>query len=63
MTYTYIPKPVETIADIEKKIEIEAQNLMYFEYKNKEEAFREARIYIENKYKDVVSKLKSQGIY
>ncbi len=60
---TYVPKPVETFADIEKKIEIEAQNLMYFEYKNKDEAFKEAKIYIEEKYKDVVSRLKEQGLY
>lgn len=60
---TYVPKPVETFADIEKKIEIEAQNLMYFEYKNKYEAFKEAKIYIEEKYKDVVCRLKEQGIY
>lgn len=60
---TYVPKPVETFADIEKKIEIEAQNLMYFEYKNKDEAFKEAQIYIEEKYKDVVSRLKEQGLY
>ncbi len=59
----YVPKPVETVADIEKKIEIEAQNLMYFEYKHKEEAFKEAKIYIEEKYKDVVANLKAQGLY
>lgn len=60
---TYKPRTVETKADIDKKIEIEAQNLMYFEYKNKDEAFKEARLYIEEKYKDVVENLKQQGKY
>ncbi len=59
----YKPHTVENKADINKKIEIEAQNLMYFEYKNKEEAFKEARIYVENKYKDIVDELKKQGKY
>lgn len=63
MSYTYIPKPVETKADIDKKIEIEAQNLMYFEYMKKDEAFKEARTYIEEKYKDVVENLRKQGLY
>ncbi len=60
---SYVPSPVATKEDIDKKIEIESANLMYFEYKNKNEAFKEARLYIENKYQDVVLKLKSQGLY
>ncbi len=63
MTNIYVPPPVETKADIQKKIEIEAQNLMYFEYMPKEQAFKEATQYVENKYKDVVLKLKQVGEY
>jgi hypothetical protein len=63
MIDTYVPPPVETKDDIQKKIEIEAQNLMYFEYMDKDQAFKEARKYVENKYKDVVLKLKQAGEY
>lgn len=60
---SYVPRPVTTKADINKKIEIEAANLMHFEFKHKEEAFKEARAYVEAKYKDVVAELKNQGMY
>lgn len=60
---SYVPCPVTTKADIDKQIEIEAANLMYLEFKRKEEAFKEAKIYIENKYKALVEELKSQGQY
>jgi hypothetical protein len=60
---SYVPSPITSKADIDKKIEIEAANLMYLEFKNKEEAFKEAKIYIENKYKDLITELKSQGKY
>ncbi len=63
MTNLYVPPPVETKADIQKKIEIEAQNLMYFEYMEKEQAFKAAKQYVENKYKDVVLNLKKIGEY
>lgn len=59
----YVPRLVETVADIEKKIEIEAANLMYFDRLTKEEAFVSARKYIEEKYKDVVEKLRHEGKY
>lgn len=59
----YVPKKVETKADIDKQIEIEAANLMYFQYMKKEEAFKEATTYIEEKYKDVVLDLKNKGLY
>lgn len=63
MTYVYVAPKVETKDDIIKKIEIEAQNLMYFEYMKKDEAFREAKKYVEQKYDDIVQKLKSEGKY
>lgn len=62
MDHTKI-KPVEHKADIDKQIEIEAASLMYFDFKKREEAFREARNYVENKYKEVVEKLKAAGKY
>lgn len=37
-------------AEFEKRVEIEAQNLMYFEYMDKHKAFNEARNYIESKF-------------
>lgn len=55
----YKVKPVETRADIEKQIEIEAANLMRFDFKRKDEAFKEAKAYIEKKYQDVVEKLQT----
>lgn len=60
---TYVPHPVETKDDINKQIEIEAANLMYFEYMKKDEAFKEAKKYIENKYQSVIEQLKAQGKY
>jgi len=59
----YVAKKVETKADIDKQIEIEAANLMYFQYMKKEEAFKEATIYIEEKHKDIVLSLKNKGLY
>jgi hypothetical protein len=63
ITMSYVPKTVATKADIDKKIEIEAANLMHFDFKSKDDAFKEAKIYIENKYQDVVAHLKNQGLY
>lgn len=63
MNYVYVAPKVETKDDLNKKIEIEAQNLMYFEHMKKDEAFKEAKNYIESKYKDVVQKLKTEGKY
>jgi hypothetical protein len=60
---SYVPCPVTTKADIDKQIEIEAANLMYLDFKRKDEAFKEATSYIENKYKTLVDELKSQGKY
>lgn len=60
---SYVQCPVTTKADIDKKIEIEAANLMHLEFKHKDEAFKEAKYYIENKYKSLVEELKSQGKY
>ena len=37
-------------ADFEKRVEIEAQNLMYFEYMKKQEAFAQARRTVAEKY-------------
>lgn len=59
----YVPRVVETVADLEKKIEIEAANLMYFDRLTKEEAFASAKKYIDEKYKDVVEKLRNEGKY
>ncbi len=60
---SYVPKPIETKEDINKQIEIEAANLMYFKYMRKEEAFKEARKYIEQKYTTIVEDLKSKNQY
>jgi hypothetical protein len=38
------------IEEFEKRVEIEAANLMYFEYMRKEKAFEQARAYIESKF-------------
>jgi hypothetical protein len=43
-------KKVVPIAEFEKRVEIEAANLMYFDYMRKEKAFEEARAYIESKF-------------
>lgn len=37
-------------AEFEKRVEIEAANLMYFEYMKKSEAFEEARKYVTSKF-------------
>jgi hypothetical protein len=43
-------KKVIAIDEFEKRVEIEAANLMYFEYMRKEKAFEESRKYIETKF-------------
>ena len=43
-------KRVVPLAEFEKRVEIEAANLMYFDYMRKEKAFDEARAYIESKF-------------
>ncbi len=55
----YKVKPVETWADLEKKIEIEVAYLMY-DGATKDKAFEEAKEYVYSKYPDVVAKLKSK---
>lgn len=45
-----VQKKVVTHAEFEKRVEIEAANLMYFEYMKKAEAFEEARKYITTKF-------------
>lgn len=47
---TRVTKKVIDNADFEKRVEIEAQNLMYFEYKDKRQAFNEAREYVSSKF-------------
>ena len=39
-----------SILEFEKKVEIEAANLMYFEYMKKEEAFTKAKAYVNENY-------------
>lgn len=60
---SYVPYPVTSKEDINKQIEIEAANLIYLDFKRKEEAFKEATFYIENKYKNLIEELKSKGQY
>lgn len=43
-------KIVISLADFEKKVEIEAQNLMYFERMKKPEAFAKARHTVAEKH-------------
>lgn len=43
-------KKVISAEEFKKRIEIEAQNLMYFEYMNEREAFRQAKEYVETKF-------------
>jgi hypothetical protein len=43
-------KTVITPAEFEKRVEIEAQNLMYFEYMKKQESFAKARQTVAEKY-------------
>jgi hypothetical protein len=47
---TKVQKKVISYDEFEKRVEIEAANLMYFEYMNKEQAFEEARKYITTKF-------------
>lgn len=63
MHNVYIVPKVETKEDLRKKIEIEYSHLVYFNYMNKEDAYREAISYVEHKYADVVQILKEQGKY
>jgi hypothetical protein len=39
-----------SVVEFEKKVEIEAANLMYFEYMKKEEAFVKAKAYVSENY-------------
>lgn len=43
-------KNIISRAEFEKRIEIEAINLMYFERLKKEEAFKQAKEYIKTKF-------------
>jgi hypothetical protein len=43
-------KKVISTAEFEKRVEIEAANLMYFDYMRKDKAFDEARVYVESKF-------------
>ena len=43
-------KVVVSSVEFEKKVEIEAQNLMYFQYMKKPEAFSKARHTVSEKY-------------
>lgn len=43
-------KRMVSTAEFEKRVEIEAANLMYFDYMRKEKAFEQARAYIESKF-------------
>ena len=47
MNTIYKAPPVETKADIVKQIEIERENLVYFNYMSKEEAYKQAKTTIE----------------
>jgi hypothetical protein len=39
-----------SFVEFEKKVEIEAANLMYFEYMKQEEAFTKAKSFVSEKY-------------
>ena len=39
-----------SVVEFEKKVEIEATNLMYFEYMKKDEAFTKAKSFVSEKY-------------
>lgn len=43
-------KRVVTLDEFEKRVEIEAANLMYFDYMRKEKALDESRKYIDSKF-------------
>ncbi len=45
-----VVKKSVSVEEFEKRVEIEAANLMYFEYMRKEKAFEESRKYIESKF-------------
>lgn len=45
-----VQKKSVTHAEFEKRVEIEAANLIYFEYMKKAEAFEHARKYIASKF-------------
>ena len=47
---TEVQKKAVSQAEYEKRVEIEAAHLMYFEYMKKAEAFEEARKYIATKF-------------
>ena len=47
---TMSQKQEVSVMEFEKKVEIEAANLMYFEYMKKEEAFAKAQNYVDEKY-------------
>lgn len=55
--------PVETKLDLIKKIEIERENLVYFNYMKKEEAYRQAKQHVEQKYAHLVDELRKKGQY
>ncbi len=46
-------KKVISVDDFEKRVEIEAQNLMYFEHMKSEKAFDQARKYVQSKFQTV----------
>lgn len=48
-----VTKKLISQEEFEKRVEIEAQNLMYFEYKEKRKAFEEARQYVGSKFSPV----------
>ena len=39
-----------SVVEFEKKVEIEAANLMYFDYMKREEAFAKAKSFVSEKY-------------
>jgi hypothetical protein len=47
---TMSKKQEVSVVEFEKKVEIEAANLMYFEYMKKEEAFAKAKVYVNENY-------------
>jgi hypothetical protein len=47
-----------SVVEFEKKVEIEAANLMYFNYMKKEEAFDKAQNYVGEKYEISMSQKK-----
>lgn len=47
---TTLEKNTISKAEFEKRVEIEAANLMYFDRLKKEEAFKQAREYVKRKF-------------